>query len=41
MKGAPHGLFEALLSSSPDLNYIVEPSGALIYANRPSPTCSV
>lgn len=27
-------LFEVLLSSSPDLNYIVEPDGKLIYANK-------
>ena len=27
-------LFDVLLSSSPDLNYIIEPSGTLLYANR-------
>lgn len=27
-------LFEVLLSSSPDLNYIVDPSGTLLYANK-------
>lgn len=27
-------LFDALLSSSPDLNYIVDPQGRLVYANR-------
>jgi diguanylate cyclase (GGDEF)-like protein/PAS domain S-box-containing protein len=34
MKGRRTRLFEALLSSSPDINYIVETSGALIYANK-------
>ncbi|MET0857011.1 MAG: diguanylate cyclase [Telluria sp.] len=34
MKERRNRLFEALLSSSPDLNYIVETTGALIYANR-------
>ena len=34
MKERRNRLFEALLASSPDLNYVVEPSGALIYANQ-------
>jgi diguanylate cyclase (GGDEF)-like protein/PAS domain S-box-containing protein len=34
MKERRHRLFEALLSSSPDLNYIVETTGAIIYANQ-------
>lgn len=33
MKDRRARLFQALLASSPDLNYIAEPSGALIYAN--------
>ena len=34
MRERRNRLFEALLSSSPDLNYIVETTGALIYANH-------
>ena len=34
LKERRNRLFEALLSSSPDLNYIVETSGALMYANK-------
>jgi diguanylate cyclase (GGDEF)-like protein/PAS domain S-box-containing protein len=34
MKERRNRLFEALLSSSPDLNYILETTGAIIYANR-------
>jgi diguanylate cyclase (GGDEF)-like protein/PAS domain S-box-containing protein len=34
MKERRNRLFEALLSSSPDLNYILETSGAIIYANK-------
>jgi diguanylate cyclase (GGDEF)-like protein/PAS domain S-box-containing protein len=34
MKERRTRLFDALLSSSPDLNYIVETTGTLIYANR-------
>jgi diguanylate cyclase (GGDEF)-like protein/PAS domain S-box-containing protein len=34
LKERRNRLFEALLSSSPDLNYIVETTGALIYANK-------
>jgi diguanylate cyclase (GGDEF)-like protein/PAS domain S-box-containing protein len=34
MKDRRDRLFEALLSSSPDLNYIVATTGALIYANK-------
>jgi diguanylate cyclase (GGDEF)-like protein/PAS domain S-box-containing protein len=33
MKDRRTRLFQALLASSPDLNYIAEPGGALIYAN--------
>jgi diguanylate cyclase (GGDEF)-like protein/PAS domain S-box-containing protein len=33
MKERRNRLFEALLASSPDLNYVVEPNGALVYAN--------
>jgi diguanylate cyclase (GGDEF)-like protein/PAS domain S-box-containing protein len=33
MKDRRARLFQALLASSPDLNYIAEPTGALIYAN--------
>jgi diguanylate cyclase (GGDEF)-like protein/PAS domain S-box-containing protein len=34
MKERRNRLFEALLSSSPDLNYILETTGAIIYANK-------
>jgi diguanylate cyclase (GGDEF)-like protein/PAS domain S-box-containing protein len=34
MKERRNRLFEALLSNSPDLNYVVEPAGALVYANK-------
>jgi diguanylate cyclase (GGDEF)-like protein/PAS domain S-box-containing protein len=34
MKERRNRLFEALLSSSPDLNFLVETTGALIYANQ-------
>ena len=34
MKERRKRLFEALLSSSPDLNYLVETTGTLIYANQ-------
>lgn len=34
LKNRRNRLFEVLLSSSPDLNYIIEPSGKLIYANK-------
>jgi PAS domain S-box-containing protein len=34
MKNRQTRLLEALLSSSPDLNYIIEPNGKLLYANR-------
>jgi diguanylate cyclase (GGDEF)-like protein/PAS domain S-box-containing protein len=34
MKERRNRLFDALLSSSPDLNYIVETTGTLIYANK-------
>lgn len=34
LKERRNRLFEALLSTSPDLNYIVETSGALMYANK-------
>ncbi|MES2757397.1 MAG: diguanylate cyclase [Pseudomonadota bacterium] len=34
MKERRNRLFEALLSSSPDLNYILETNGAIIYANK-------
>jgi diguanylate cyclase (GGDEF)-like protein/PAS domain S-box-containing protein len=34
MKERRNRLLEALLASSPDLNYVLEPSGALIYANK-------
>jgi diguanylate cyclase (GGDEF)-like protein/PAS domain S-box-containing protein len=34
LKDRRNRLFEALLSSSPDLNYIIETTGALIYANK-------
>jgi diguanylate cyclase (GGDEF)-like protein/PAS domain S-box-containing protein len=34
MKERRSRLFQALLSSSPDLNYLVEPTGAMIYANQ-------
>jgi diguanylate cyclase (GGDEF)-like protein/PAS domain S-box-containing protein len=34
MKERRNRLFEALLSSSPDLNYLVETTGTLIYANQ-------
>ena len=34
MKERRNRLFEALLSSSPDLNYVLEPSGTLVYANK-------
>jgi diguanylate cyclase (GGDEF)-like protein/PAS domain S-box-containing protein len=34
MKERRNRLFEALLSSSPDLNYILEPTGAIVYANN-------
>jgi diguanylate cyclase (GGDEF)-like protein/PAS domain S-box-containing protein len=34
LKNRQTRLFEVLLSNSPDLNYIVEPGGTLIYANN-------
>lgn len=34
LKNRQNRLFEVLLSSSPDLNYIVEPNGTLVYANK-------
>jgi len=34
LKNRQSRLFEVLLSNSPDLNYIVEPGGILIYANK-------
>lgn len=34
LKNRQNRLFEVLLSSSPDLNYIVEPKGTLVYANN-------
>jgi diguanylate cyclase (GGDEF)-like protein/PAS domain S-box-containing protein len=34
LKNRQTRLFEALLSSSPDLNYIIEPNGKLLYANN-------
>ena len=34
LKNRQSRLFEVLLSNSPDLNYIVEPAGILIYANK-------
>ena len=34
MKERCNRLFEALLANSPDLNYVVEPGGALVYANQ-------
>jgi diguanylate cyclase (GGDEF)-like protein/PAS domain S-box-containing protein len=34
MKERRNRLFEALLSSSPDLNYILETTGAIVYANK-------
>lgn len=34
LKNRQTRLFEVLLSSSPDLNYIVEPDGKLLYANN-------
>ena len=34
LKNRQTRLFEALLSSSPDLNYIIEPNGTLLYANN-------
>jgi diguanylate cyclase (GGDEF)-like protein/PAS domain S-box-containing protein len=34
LKERRNRLFEALLESSPDLNYVLEPAGSLVYANR-------
>jgi diguanylate cyclase (GGDEF)-like protein/PAS domain S-box-containing protein len=34
MKERRNRLLEALLGSSPDLNYVLEPSGVLVYANK-------
>jgi diguanylate cyclase (GGDEF)-like protein/PAS domain S-box-containing protein len=34
MKERRTRLFEALLSNSPDLNYVIEPTGELVYANK-------
>lgn len=34
LKNRQNRLFEVLLSSSPDLNYIVDPNGTLVYANK-------
>jgi diguanylate cyclase (GGDEF)-like protein/PAS domain S-box-containing protein len=34
MKERRDRLLEALLASSPDLNYVLEPSGAVVYANK-------
>jgi diguanylate cyclase (GGDEF)-like protein/PAS domain S-box-containing protein len=34
LKERRNRLFEALLESSPDLNYVLEPGGALVYANK-------
>ncbi|MDB5918524.1 MAG: hypothetical protein JWR40_2758 [Massilia sp.] len=34
MKERRNRLFEALLSNSPDLNYVIEPTGELVYANQ-------
>lgn len=34
LKERRNRLFEALLKSSPDLNYVLEPTGTLVYANQ-------